>query len=184
MSAYVVDRIHVDLIVRLAIAGPSDGEHHGQFGPFPLRWWLPMPGAPLGGRHQEVTRCDGIHGTGTACPRFPSDVGAVLFAENIRSVMHRYPATQDGAPVPGAGEEWREAYAYTDPGYTFTAAEASAALGGLRYQSCEHPEWEASEAATILRALERSVLAALPGVRDAPHTWTAQDVADRRGVTR
>lgn len=46
MSVFVVDTAHVDVLVRVALGGPSDGEQCGRSrGPFPLRWWVPVPGS-------------------------------------------------------------------------------------------------------------------------------------------
>ena len=41
------------------------------------------------------------------------------------------------------------------------------ALACLRYQSCEHPAWEASEAATFCQQLQAALIAGLPGYEDA-----------------
>ena len=45
-------------------------------------------------------------------------------------------------------------------------------IAGLRYQSCEHPKWQTTFAASYLNALERAAIRALPGYTDAPWSLT------------
>ena len=90
-------------------------------------------------------------------------VGAMLLAENRRSVNHRYDE-----------EEWEEPYGfrrlagYPDPIVVLKA------ISCYRYQSCEHPAWPDSEAFRFCEALESVAIARLPGYDEAPG-WEVHD---------
>jgi hypothetical protein len=80
----------------------------------------------------------------------------MLLAENFRSVNHRY--AEEGEP---AGM-----YEYREPkvgpiGYN--PVQVLKAIHCLEYQSCEHPEWETSEARAFLKALEARTIRKIPG---------------------
>ncbi len=110
--------------------------------------------------------------------------------ECVASVHGRYPDTDpDEGDLPGP----RDAY-YMGP-YVFepvtrpgvmsigargltiaieplvSAAELAKGIANYEYQSCEHPEWEGSEAHAFCRALKEEILASLPGYEDAPWGW-------------
>ncbi len=102
-----------------------------------------------------------------AQPERASEVGFMLLAENLRSVLYRYGGDETMRP------EWaREPYTWRDPGYRLTVAEALKALDCLEYQSCEHPGWHDSEAAQFAEALRRALVHALKGYEAAPWEWT------------
>jgi hypothetical protein len=74
-------------------------------------------------------------------------VGQMLWDENVRSVNHRYDEQDEAEP------------------YTFRPIEVVLEPYGLlkqvkcyQYQSCEHPEWEGSEAMRLTDGLVRAVL--------------------------
>lgn len=99
-------------------------------------------------------------------------VGAVLLAENARSVGHRYDEDALAVELEQAGL------------YRFRALDHAPhplvvlnAVGGLVYQSCEHPGWDASEAHAICEAMRLLAIGRLPGIDDAPG-WSVHD----RGV--
>jgi hypothetical protein len=85
-------------------------------------------------------------------------VGAMLLAENRRSVDHRY-----------AEEEWEQPYLFKMlPGVPNPVAVLKA-IDGFEYQACEHPEWEKSEAHNFCDALRRKAIGKLPGYEEDEH---------------
>ena len=83
-------------------------------------------------------------------------IGQVLLAENVRSVNHRYDEQRGG-----------ESYHFTRFPYVVRVANLLGLIDCLAYQSCEHPEWEESEAHAILQALKGAAIHQLPG-----YAWT------------
>lgn len=166
MSAFLVSREHIDVVVRFAIRGASDAEENARRLDFPARIKDEQ------GRWRKVAPVDDLQHVDLSDP---TDVGRILWAENAASVGHRY-----GGP---AGDP-DEVYAYEDPGFAPTSAEVAKALICLQYQACEHPGWSGSVAAGIVSVLQAALLAALPGTDAAPWAWGAGDVAARRGVVR
>jgi hypothetical protein len=82
-----------------------------------------------------------------------SQVGALLHAENVRSVNYRYgEATKPNFVIC----EWAAFHA-------FPPAQIHWAARCLRYQSCEHPGWEESEACRLVE----EIIARTPGDEDA-----------------
>lgn len=94
------------------------------------------------------------------------DMLACLAEECYRSVRYRYPT----GPLPGL-------IAFPDGPVVcqgplsqyplLSPVEVLKAVHGLEYQSCEHPEWEQSEAYRLLRNIERTAMCALPGYEEA-----------------
>jgi hypothetical protein len=152
MSAYVVDRAHIDAIVGTALC-PTN---HGGSG-------LCDPDT---GRILDLSDADWA--------------GVELWSENLRSVAYRYPDDVSGerpGPVDLTDEE---VYAYTFPKdwqrfRILTAVETLKAIRGLEYQSCEHPEWETSWAYKFLQMLEARAMHELPGYAEAD--WEIREVS-------
>lgn len=161
MSAWVVTRAHIDVLVRLAITGPADGE------PVGVRRDFPIQVQDENGRWRKVARDGVLMGEDLI---EPLEIGEVLLSENRESVAHLY-----REPV---GEH--EPYEYTDPMFAPTCAEAAKALACLAYQSSEHPGWGESFARRIVLRLQDAVLGVLPGAEDAPWAWSSVQVAKRR----
>lgn len=88
-------------------------------------------------------------------------IASLLHAENVKSVNYRYCENSD------ASHDYRPVVADA-----FTAVEVMRAASGLRYQSCEHPDYQESPAAMVLDAIERAAIRNLPGYDDAPREWT------------
>lgn len=89
-------------------------------------------------------------------------VGAMLWEENYKSVNYRY-RESDAAPR----------YVHRDePARSYNPIHVLKAIACLEYQSCEHPEWEASGARAFCEALRMAAIRALPGYSDAP--WVVQ----------
>ena len=98
-------------------------------------------------------------------------VASVLHAENVRSVNARYSIAD-----PAHGHEYRiELANLSDIG-------AIKACHGLAYQSCETDDWEETEAAAILRAIEASAVRKLPGYDEA--AWELRGQPSRPVVRR
>lgn len=167
MSAYVVDREHIDEIVQAALDLP---EYEQGFG-----WY----------HGDQWHRIDALAQPGDEKPGFipgystelvpPSVIGQRLVDENVRSVHDRYPDTDpDTGDLPGPCDAY-----YMGP-YVFTApadrgiksdvgtiARLAKRIKSYEYQACEHDDWESSEAHAFCRALKDRLLEALPAYEDA-----------------
>jgi hypothetical protein len=77
--------------------------------------------------------------------------GQMLWRENVVSVSFRYNLpTRDATEL---AEYERDVEAYTFEPCSPTAQQIDSAIDCLDYQSCEHDEWEASEACKLLQQL-------------------------------
>ena len=150
MSAYVVDNRLIDILLTFGL----NCQRYG-----PLRWYWPkaehpntyQSGQPWGPASVAVAKETEAELT----PETASRVGQVLLDENTRSVNHRYEERD-------AAESYRyKRFLKTNP------ANVLGLIDCLDYQSCEHPEWETSEAYTILQALQSAAIHQLPG-----YEWT------------
>ncbi len=157
-----MSKVHVDLLVGVALYGPRDGERR--------RWWVED------GLMQWYTK--GVMRKATA--ERADEIGAMLVAENVASVRYRYREGLD-ALLPGpVVQYWREPYLWTQPAYRPTIAEAVKAIGCYDYQSCEHPGWESSEAKQFCEALEHALAIRIPGYDKAPWEWTSEEIERHR----
>jgi len=95
--------------------------------------------------------------------------GQLLWDENIRSVVYRYPdCNLDALPGPIDCD-----YKYGKHGFGFdkrkyTPVEILKACDCYEYQSCEHPGWRESEAHQIIERIRDSATSKLDGYEDAP----------------
>lgn len=149
MSAFIVTKLHVDLLLRVAAEGPRDGA--GQ-------WFRPSWAG--NGMADEL-----------------AFAGRVLWSENVRSVAARYPHDAAGE-LPGAeADSWRalgetfNGYLYERPAVRLSVAEALKALDCLEYQSCECEDYRSTKAYEMLDALRGSLIHSLPGYDAAPWAW-------------
>lgn len=178
MSAWIVSKEHVDLLVQAAVAGPTDGS------------WRRVGGEGFSWFHDGVRHrvCPGAE-PGDESGRLelvsPSVLGQRLVDECVASVHGRYPDSDpDAGELPGP----LDAY-YMGP-YIFEPVVVSRAISLLsmravidppasiaviakqiscyEYQSCEHAEWHESEAKAFCSSLREGLLASLPGYSDAP----------------
>lgn len=164
MSAFVVSKEHIDAMV-------DSGLRRGPYGP--LRW-------SHNGERFELTQ------------ETASTVGSMLWTENVTSVEYRY-SPPDREVIYGEG--WESDAGFDLPGkyqleliapsvepievpewlseYRFQSRpprkpiEILKAIDCYEYQSCEHPEWEVSEAFAFCDALRRSLIGDLPGYDEA-----------------
>lgn len=157
MSAFVVDKPHIDAMIRRALAMPQG---HG-----PLSWYAKDPRKL---HHEELQKeyRQLTHDNADA-------VGQMLVDECVKSVSYRY---QDDkvTNLPGPCDAyWLIPYKYEHPfrHRTPTPVEALKLINCYEYQSCEHPEWEDSEAYLFCESLKSSMIGMLPGYDDAPWEW-------------
>jgi hypothetical protein len=146
MSAWVVSKDHIDLLVSFGLAAGMEGRYHDA-----LRW-----------HHKGVTRYLN-HGTTDA-------VGQMLVDECVRSVSYRYPGDNVArGELPGPVDAY-----YTRP-YRFEPVRplpalvvAFKAIHCYDYQSCEHPGWPTSEAHEFCVRLQSRLTSMLDGYDAAP----------------
>lgn len=155
MSAFVVSKRHIDALVT---AGLSLPQNYG-----PMGWTIPAPpaeaayqrGAAWGpaaqseyeAHHRTLRRTDA------------GRVGAMLWAENERSVNHRY--DEEGIEEPYVYQRYKGA-----PDLSPTVVLKL--ISCYEYQSCEHPEWKQSEAFAFCQSLRKAVIGELAGYDAAP----------------
>lgn len=161
MSAFVVSKIHIDALVTAGLAFDRYG---------PLRWMTRdlteeeqrtgyAEGEPWGPESVSIWRRLSRELTRDTAEQ----VGAMLWAENVRSVNHRY-----------AEEEWEEVYTFERLPGTVNPIVVLKAISCYEYQSCEHPEWERSEARRFCDSLRKHMINHLPGMDDAAG-WEIND---------
>ncbi len=157
MSAYVVDRDTIDLLVAAALALPGVGGRHGEP---EFTWWVQSQ------QHRHGINRHGFHHPEEGPHRHtPDSLGRLLWDENVRSVSYRYP---DDRPhdLPGpADAPWLGEYTARTADLNFAIrtgrirlADIVEAVACYRYQSCEHPEWHDSVAASFCEELEAEAL--------------------------
>ncbi len=108
-----------------------------------------------------------------------TDVGRMLWNENLKSLQYRYPNDGDGdrpGPVSFRDSDV-ETYEYTDPGYGPSNAELRSILNCYSYQSCEHPGWESSDSYDYVGDLLTEIG---EGPKSGPWGWDAEDIAQAR----
>lgn len=184
MSAFVVSKLHIDMLVRAAL-------HAGRAGD-PFSWWQVDEEGNYAGWRQLDELADGTNPERVS----PSQLGQLFLSENVRSVSHRYSEPGRtyyyGADVAGQMEDtpdeelpgpcdrfYLAPYVYTNPGYTLTPGELFKAIGCLRYQSCEHDGWRVSEAFACLDSLRDAYTTKVEGYEDAPWDWSPEDLDGR-----
>lgn len=150
MSAFVVDRNHIEFLVASALNLCELNRSNA------FRWRA--NGAPyqLAPGDQEAA----------------DRVGQMLWDENIRSVLHRYPGdTRETMPGPcDETFEYRHDFGKVWP---FKAAEVFKACHCWEYQTCETPDHEQTDAWAFVQALQRAAASHVPGYEAAP--WGAPE---------
>ena len=141
MSAYVVSRSEIRFLVEAAFRMP---ERHQC-----LSWFW-----NVNRREYTMDRAQ----LKPADYREAARVGQMLWDENIRSVLHRYPQdTRETMPGP-IGEDFAYDRHENPHSENFAPERVIRVIHRLDYQSCEHPEWPESEAYAFLQALERAAV--------------------------
>ena len=178
MSAWIVSHGHIDAIVNFYLYryGRARGNRFAgaQFEPLEMKRYRRLPYAdgreadPYLGRvifedlREEKNR---------------QRLGEILLNENWKSIWHRYPDTQENMNnAPGHIQEIEDnsdstmdlgdetntnigGYRYKDCQYNdcISLGQFFKALHCLDYQSCEHPEWEDSDAKYIIDRMMQDV---------------------------
>jgi hypothetical protein len=116
--------------------------------------------ARIGSRHDRADRID------------PDALGRMLWAENVKSLRHRYPTDRDA----------HRAYDAQVCGYSFTEYVdiKPGPIGRLAdffdYQTCEHPTWRDSDSFFAVSELRVQLVRRLPGADATP--WGVVDQCD------
>ena len=173
MSAWIVDREHIDVLIVAGLRGPRGQAVSPDSAWHALRWFDAEPDVRNGlDWYQEHRR--------ELTAMSADDVGRMLWLENVASVAHRYP--NDGPNDRPGPRDFCDAdaeiYSYRDPGYRPSAGEILQTIGCYVYQSCEHPGWRSSEARQFCDALQDAVCATL---YEGPWGWDAETLAKARG---
>lgn len=151
MSAWIVSRTHIDLLVTAGLDLPGRDTHGGI-----LSWYVD------GNRHTLTTSN-------------ADEIGQMVWAENVASVSHRYP---DDGPGDLPGPNGFHAadvllYSHTWVRGIIDPTVVLRAIDCYEYQSCEHPGWKASRARAFCVALQEAAVGQLPGYDQAP--WSFDD---------
>jgi hypothetical protein len=152
MSAFIVNRNHINFLVIAAMSRRIVSWH----GPFAWTWAINREtGTYLRG---ELACNDWTHAT---------EVGQMLWNENIKSVSARYPNdAPDNLPGP-CGEDYLFKIQHLVPSRPMEPVAVLKACDCFEYQSCEHDGWESSEAKAFIESLRSAAWHALPGYDDA-----------------
>ncbi len=148
MSAYVVNKRHIDALVTGALeCGQRDRSR--------FSWYHE------GQRHEveDITES-------------AASLGALLWRENVKSVQARYPeSASDDLPRPSGFDADEAAFYRFEPlAESLTMVELLKAVHGYEYQTCEHAGWPTSEAHAFIEALKDSAINYLDGYSEAS-TW-------------
>lgn len=110
-----------------------------------------------------AVRFDGYNDLGMK----PEDMGRLLLAENVRSVLHRY-----GDDTLGVDEVAE--YAAQIDGYKYVEVVAAKQVDALKlldswaYQTCETEDYKTTKAWDLGEQIKHILIKALPGYADAP----------------
>lgn len=143
MSAFVVSKSHINAMLLTAMC-----LKYGRRG---LTWYH-------NGEHHELNNDNA------------DQVGQMLLDECVKSMSHRY--DDEITDLPGhTNAEWLIPFKLKYLHRTPKPLEAIKITKCYMYQSCEHPEWEDSEAKTFCEALISSKISELPEYDNAPWEW-------------
>jgi hypothetical protein len=172
MSAYEVDDTHIDVLVSAAIAAGKGFYWYHQPAEAPrTEPGEALPGE-LSGGERYAAYLAGLRDNKREVTRANAGMwGAVLVAENKRSVNHRYD-----------DDEIEDPYEFAFYAGPFDLVAILRALDCYEYQASEHPGWAVSEACEFVNALRRHTIRSLPGYSDGPREVT--DVSQVRPAPR
>lgn len=172
MSAYIVDKAHIDALVQAGLlAARRDRSPSFRWGAWPdpdnyTQWEL---------------------NDGNA-----NEIGARLWLENAASVAARYPNDAEGEWPGPAGLTLAEigAYEFEPLAEPLTFAELIDAISGYEYQSCEHRGWRAPDNyarafTSALRDRTARSMADLENERAGrPGMWSVPEERERKQILR
>ena len=145
MSAFVVDKSHINAMIQAGLA--AGGRYNSGF-----YWYYQDERKQLD--HENA-----------------DEIGQMLLDENIKSVSYRYedsPITE----LPGRIDaNYILPFIHSPFGRIPKPIEALKITSCYEYQTCEHPEWETSEAKAFCQALKENTIDMLPGYEEAPWEW-------------
>lgn len=157
MSAYVVDQSHVNFLIEAAyeMARRDHGSNFSWYHDASQdRHYLPAG---------DMLRA--------------AEVGQMLWDENVKSVRFRYPDSGDELPGPVKHNGYHfDRFRFTTFS-EYTPANVLKACHCYEYQSCEHPEWDTSDAKAFCTALCKCAERQVDGYEDAE--WGAPKGYDR-----
>ena len=145
MSAFIVTKNHIAAIVQA-------GLDYGPCGP--MTWWnVDNPRTADNAERHELRHENA------------SEVGSMLWAENLASVAYRYPDDVDGERPGPVGFVDADVVTYRHAIRTRPLSPLAIlkAIAGYEYQSCEHPGWHDSEARQFCQALRLHTISTLSG---------------------
>lgn len=160
MSAYIVDPVHIDVMLSIAINGPREVS--------PARWVAPY----------VLELVPNAEDSGPITAEVADLAGRALLRECIASVSYRYDEPLGNLPGPLPNPD-PEHYEWTDFGRLITAVEALCAIDGYEYQSCEHSGWWTSGASHFCHRFRTALVCCLPGYEEAEWEWTVEKALAR-----
>ena len=160
MSAFLVEKVHIDLLADVAARGPRDAR--------PGEWLM---GAGARPEPTALGRMLWLENLRSVTYRYPDTASG-------------------GRPGPaGISDGQIAAYRFTAPPYRLTAVEAIKAVHCLRYQSCECPDYAETPAGKWAAEMLERLSGCVPAYAAAPWEWGADEIRQRlidagRGVPR
>lgn len=154
MSAFMLDKAHIDALVATALHGPQEIS-------FPSNRWYTLE---FGLDYRQLKSEDDS----------ANILGELLVKENLSSILYRYPDTEknpDDMPGP-ADSYWSKSYKFPPNTKRLTIIQALKAIQCYEYQSCEHAEWEASAAHRFCIHFCTALISFLPGYEKA--AWSIE----------
>lgn len=149
MSAFVVNKSHINAIIQAGL--------NVRYKPF--TWYHKQDGEL---KQYKLT-------SSTA-----DEVGQMLIDECVHSVRYRY-EDSELSDLPGPiNAEYLMPFVWKPFVRMPTPIEAIKAIHCLEYQSCEHPEWNTSNAHDFCQALRNTLEGQIPGWDEAPWEWEDQ----------
>jgi hypothetical protein len=160
VSAFVVNKEHIDALVSVALTGPAGLAVEPGYWPRPFRYYAGR--GETVAEMQDLRRDVRLEGA--------TDLGRMLWGTNALSVRKRYPDLYDGGDYPGPVGftlRWVDDYRYVRPRVQPTAVEALKLVDCFEYQSCEFHGWFEHPARYFCDALRSMLIYALPGYQEA-----------------
>ncbi len=126
--------------------------------------------------HIQAIVAYSLHEARDYTPPMPGDrMAAILAKENINSVRYRYQERltdrteqEDADYIQACARPWLEGTSGKVP--VRETIEVLKLMDSLDYQSCEHPDWETSDAYRLLNRIRMQAIPRLPGYAISP--WT------------
>jgi hypothetical protein len=167
MSAFVVDKAHINAMVRFGLTSPQ--RTHS-----PLSWYdVDTKTIKYTGDYEAYSR--ELQSHRHQLTREMADVvGQMLLDENVKAVGIRY-SSSPVTDLPGrADAEYLIPYKVTFSYRIPTPVEVLSLINCYEYQSCEDDDYYETEAHHFCEALKNMAIRSLPGYEDAPYEWTPE----------